>query len=119
MKRGKVMHTVIRNRVFRPLLLGAVLVASYPISGVADMAIGKVTSVDSKYGTIAIDGINFEIDSRKSEITSRIKQFKSGQAVQFESNGNKLIRIEAISGGVDFPVLASPPASLKRGSVKP
>ncbi len=113
------MFTDIRSRMIQSLLFGVMLTASCQISIAAGMAVGKITSVDTKNRTIAIDGISFEIDANKSDISNRISQFKSGQAVQFESDGKKLIRVETVSGGVDFPVLASPPASLKRIPAKP
>jgi len=87
--------------------LGTLMLAGS--AAAAGMVVGKVTAVDPSRDTITINGIKFELtDAARRELLSRFNEVKPGLAVSYEANGNQLLRIRPVQGGVDFPVLAPP-----------
>jgi len=82
----------------------------------AGQVVGQITAVDAAQNTITIDGIRFELSAvavkqaKASSANTLLRRFRPGQSVLFEADNNKLKRIEAVEGEVDFPVLLMPPS---------
>lgn len=99
------------------IFLGGMLAASWQLAAAAGLVTGKVTAVDPAKGMIEINGIPFELTaSSKRELQTGTDAIKAGQAVGFEADGKKLIRIQKLRDGADFPAPMAPPGSSKRAA---
>lgn len=100
------MSTCVDNRRVITFCIGVFLAIVWQISAAAGWATGRVTALDPAKGKIEIDGVNLELPlSGKRDLVNEIK---TGQAVQYESDGKKLIQIRPVKGEVDFPALMAP-----------
>jgi hypothetical protein len=107
--------SMVRQKTFI-FSLGVLLASSWQFSVAAGWVTGKVTAVYPAKSMIEIDGFTLELPSSgKRELQSKLNEIKVGQAVQYESDGKRLIHIQPVKGIVDFPVLAPPPSG---GSIK-
>lgn len=89
----------------------------------AGQVVGQVTAVDAARNTIDINGIKHELSAsavkkaNARDAATMLRGFKPGQAVLFEADKNKLKRIEAVVGSVDFPAHSKPGARVPGGAL--
>lgn len=89
----------------------------------AGQVVGQVTAIDITRNTIDINGIKHELSAsavkkaNARDAATLLRGFKPGQAVLFEADKNKLKRIEAMAGGVDFPPHLKPGTRVPGGGL--
>jgi hypothetical protein len=104
------------KRTVHLMVVGLVWAITGIVPAQAGQVVGQVTAVDAALNTITIDGIKFELSAtavkkaNARDADTLLRGFKPGQPILYEVDKNKLERIEAIEGGVDFPVLLRPPS---------
>ena len=111
------------NPRLRLMVMGLFLAIAGAVPAQAGQVVGQVTAVDASRNTIDINGIKHELSAsavkkaNARDAATLLRGFKPGQAVLFEADKNKLKRIEAVVGGVDFPAHLKPGTPVPGGGL--